>query len=173
MALPMYSACISKFAIDTGNLQGNIVSRDFVEKVPDLPSSSFEKLTKEEESRGTGITGESHIPLGAIQLTWYHKNSTRVFRDMQFFSLASPHCDLIIGAWSIQKEKILDIPCLAVKRPSIIILPNWPRHKDEPDLDELNHIDGNIKTCERRAETTGTNVTLGQQSGMLETKYTK
>jgi hypothetical protein len=62
-------AKISKCTIDTGNLQGNMVSRDFVEKVPDLPSSSFEKLTKEEESRGTGITGEPHIPLGAIQLT--------------------------------------------------------------------------------------------------------
>jgi hypothetical protein len=85
MALPMYSACVCCFeptecrkalyyedlkcTIDTGNLQGNMVSRDFVEKVPDLPSSSFEKLTKEEESRGTGITGEPHIPLGAIQLT--------------------------------------------------------------------------------------------------------
>jgi len=99
-------------------MQGNIVSREFVEKVLGFPSSSFRKLTKEEESGGTGITGESHIPQGAINLTWYHNNSTRVFRDMRFLISPAQNCDLIIGAWSIQKDKILDVPCLAVKRPS-------------------------------------------------------
>jgi hypothetical protein len=93
-------------------MQGNIVSRDFVENVLGFPSSSFGKMTKEEESGGTGITGEPHIPLGAIHLTWYHKNSTRVFRDMRFLISPAQHCDLIIGAWSIQKDKILDVPCL-------------------------------------------------------------
>jgi hypothetical protein len=72
----------------------------------------FRELTQEEKRGGTGITGDLHVPEGAIYLTWYHKNSTRVFRDMRF--LISPHsdCDLIIGARSIQKDGILNVPCL-------------------------------------------------------------
>jgi hypothetical protein len=41
-----------------------------VENVLEFHESSFEDLTKEEETGGTGITGDSHIPLGAIYLTW-------------------------------------------------------------------------------------------------------
>jgi len=117
-----------------------------VEKVLGFPSSTFEKLTKEEESGGIGITGEPHIPLGAIHLTWYHKNSTRVFRDMRFLVSPATQCDLIIGARSIQKDRILDVPCL-VTRPSIraIILPNRPRDQVDPVLNELNRIDGNVR----------------------------
>ena len=125
--------CITKLAkctIDTGNLQGNIVSRDFAEKVLGFPSSSFGELTKEEEIGGTGIMGEQHIPLSVIHLTWYHNNSTRVFRDMRFLVSPAPHCDLIIGAWSIQKDRILGVPCLTLTKPSdTLILANLPRHK--------------------------------------------
>ena len=112
-------------------MQGNIVSREFVEKVLGFPSSSFGKLTKEEESGGTGITGEPHIPQGTINLTWYHNNSIRVFRDMRFLILPAQHYDIIIGAWSIQKDKILDVPCLAVNRPSKgnLTLVNEPNNK--------------------------------------------
>lgn len=93
-------------------MQGNIVSQEFLEKVLEFPLSSFQKLTKEEERGGTSITGDSHIPQGAVYLTWYHKNSTRVFRDMRFLISSTKHCDLIIGARSIQKEEILNVPCL-------------------------------------------------------------
>ena len=88
------------------------MSREFVERVLEYPPERFRELTKEEERGGTGITGDLHVPEGAIYLTWYHKNSTRVFRDMRF--LISPHsdCDLIIGARSIQKDGILNVPCL-------------------------------------------------------------
>jgi hypothetical protein len=103
---------IAKCTIDTGNMQGNIVSRDFVESVLDFPSASFEKLTSEEQMGGIGITGDLHTPLGAIHLTWYHSSSTRVFRNMRFLISPAPYCDMIIGAQSIQKEKILSVPCL-------------------------------------------------------------
>lgn len=103
---------IAKCTIDTGNMQGNIVSRDFVENVLEFPSTSFEKLTGEEEMGGTSITGDLHTPLGAIYLTWYHTSSTRVFRDMRFLISPAPYCDMIIGAQSIQKDKILSVPCL-------------------------------------------------------------
>ncbi len=109
-------------------MQGNIASRDFVENVLEFHESSFEDLTKEEEMGGTGITGDSHIPLGAIYPTWYHKSSTRVFRDMRFLISPTQHCDLIIGARSIQKEKILSVPCLVTFVP-----------KDGAPIGKLNH----------------------------------
>jgi hypothetical protein len=98
-------------------MQGNIVSREFLENVLGFPPSSFQKLTKEEERGGTSITGDLHISQGAVYLTWYHKNSTRVFRDMRFLISSTRHCDIIIGARSIQKDGILNVPCLAVDGP--------------------------------------------------------
>jgi len=118
---------VAKCIIDTGNMQGNIVSREFVQKVLEFPESTFLKLTKEEERGGTSITGDSHIPLGAINLTWYHKNSTRVFYDMRFLISPTQHCDLIIGAQSIQKDNILNVPCLMVdKDERIFPVPTGP-----------------------------------------------
>jgi len=102
-------------------MQGNIVSRKFVEKVLDFPQSTFLKLTEEEERGGTGINGDSHVPLGAINLTWYHNNSTRVFYDMRFLISPAQHCDLIIGAQSIQRDNILNVPCLMVDKDDIIL----------------------------------------------------
>ncbi|KAH8588937.1 hypothetical protein B0O99DRAFT_692966 [Bisporella sp. PMI_857] len=103
---------IAKSTIDTGSMQGNIVSRTFVENVLEFPASSFAKLTKDEETHGIGITGDPHIPLGAIYLTLYRNNSTRVFQDMRFLVSPTPNCDLVVGALSIWKDRIFDIPCL-------------------------------------------------------------
>lgn len=105
----------AKCTIDTGNMQGNIVSRAFVE-VLGYSESSFHMLTKAEKEGGTGITGHKLIPEGAIYLTWYHNKSTRVFRDMRFLVLEHPMCDLIIGARSIQENNILDVPNLMLSR---------------------------------------------------------
>ncbi|KAH6718708.1 hypothetical protein BKA61DRAFT_474263 [Leptodontidium sp. MPI-SDFR-AT-0119] len=102
----------AKCTIDTGNLQGNIVSREFVVGVLGYTKNDFHKLTREEEDGGQGITGHKLIPVGAIYLTWYHSNSTRVFRDMRFLVSEHPMFDLIIGARSIQKNNILDVPNL-------------------------------------------------------------
>jgi hypothetical protein len=99
----------AKCTIDTGNMQGNIVSRRFIE-VLEYPESAFCPLTKEEEAGATSVTGHRLIPQGAIHLTWYHKKSTRVFRDMRFLVSPNEHFDLIIGTWSIQKDRLLDVP---------------------------------------------------------------
>src|SRR5450756_826486 len=88
----------AKCTIDTGNHQGNIVSRDFVLNTLQFPKANFRPLTKEEENGATGITDHKLIPEGAIYLTWYHKKSTRVFRDMRFLISPYQHYDLIIGA---------------------------------------------------------------------------
>lgn len=126
----------AKCTIDTGNLQGNIVSRTFLIDVLGYSEANFHKLTKEEEDGGTGITGHRLIPDGAIYLTWYHSNSTRVFRDMRFLVSEHPMYDLIIGARSIRKNNILDVPNLmntshggvsvlnVILTPSLITLPS-------------------------------------------------
>lgn len=131
---------IAKCTLDTGNMQGNIISREFVENVLELPASSFENLSKEEERGGTGITGASHIPQGVVHLTWYHKSSTRVFRDMRFLISATSHCDLIIGARSIQKENILSVPCLMVDSRPGITLPRPGGHSDEAKMELQNAL---------------------------------
>lgn len=102
----------AKCTIDTGNLQGNLVSKTFVTTVLGYPESYFQPLTKAEEAGGTGVTGHKLIPQSAISLTWYHSNSTRVFRDMRFLISEHPMYDLIIGSQSIHQNRILDVPNL-------------------------------------------------------------
>lgn len=94
-------------------MQGNIVSRAFLVDVLGYLEADFHKLAKEEEEGGTGITGHTLIPEGAIYLTWYHSNSTKVFRDMRFLISEHPMYDLIIGARSVRENNILDVPNLA------------------------------------------------------------
>jgi hypothetical protein len=102
----------AKCTIDTGNMQGNIVSRDFVIDVLGYSESNFKKITDQEERGGTGVTGHKLVPTGAIYLTWWHSKSARVFHNMRFLVSEYPMYDLIIGAASIQKYSILDVPNL-------------------------------------------------------------
>ncbi|RDW67565.1 hypothetical protein BP6252_08961 [Coleophoma cylindrospora] len=106
--LPQQAKC----TIDTGNQQGNLVSQDFVENVLEYSKANFHSLTEEEQMGGTGVTGHTLIPIGAVYLTWYHKKSTRVFRNMRFLISPIKDYDLIIGARSIQKDRLLSIPNL-------------------------------------------------------------
>ncbi|KAG9235376.1 hypothetical protein BJ875DRAFT_271799 [Amylocarpus encephaloides] len=128
-------AMVAKCTIDTGNMQGNIVSRKFVE-VLGYPESAVSPLTKEEEAGATGVTGHQLIPQGAIHLTWYHKESTRVFRDMRFLLSPNEHFDLIIGAWSIQNDRLLDVPNLMVDK---VFLPITKLPREAPEDEKLRH----------------------------------
>jgi hypothetical protein len=92
------------------------VSRAFVVDVLKYTESHFQPLTKLEEDGGTGVAGHKLVPQGAINLTWFHNNSTRVFRDMRFLISEHPMYDLIIGARSIQENNILDVPNLMTGR---------------------------------------------------------
>jgi hypothetical protein len=102
----------AKCTIDTGNQQGNIVSREFVLNVLQFPESNFKPLTEKEKRGGTGYTGHTMVPEHAIYLTWYHKKSTRVFRNMRFLISPNEHCDLIIGVQSIREHNLLSVPNL-------------------------------------------------------------
>ncbi|KAH7307916.1 hypothetical protein BKA65DRAFT_177965 [Rhexocercosporidium sp. MPI-PUGE-AT-0058] len=138
---------LAKCTIDTGNMQGNVVSRDFVENVLEFPFTSFETLTGEEEKGGASITGDLHTPLGAVHLTWYHSSSTRVFRNMRFLISASSHCDMIIGAQSIQREKILSVPCLMAGQ-------NLGFVREDVNTDALNAIQRSVEATHDKKEDT-------------------
>ena len=109
-------------------MQGNIVSRKFVEDVLAYPNTSFCALTKEEEAGAIGVTGHRLVPEAAIYLTWYHKKSARVFRDMRFLISPNDQFDLIIGAGSIQRDKLLDVPNLIASQQEPTSI------QDPPDL---------------------------------------
>ncbi|KAH8672830.1 hypothetical protein BGZ60DRAFT_285843 [Tricladium varicosporioides] len=128
----------AKCTIDTGNMQGNIVSRKFVEEVLGYPESAFCPLTKEEEVGATGITGHQLIPECAVYLTWYHKKSTRIFRNMRFLVSPNEMCDLIIGAQSIQKHKVLDVPNLMATFATVDKVAVTQDPITAPDADALN-----------------------------------
>jgi len=106
--IPKQAQC----TIDTGNCQGNIVSKEFLLDVLGYPESAFLELSDSEKLGGIGATGHTLIPDGAIYLSWYHSQSTRLFRDMRFLISPHPHCDLIIGARSIQQHNLLSKPNL-------------------------------------------------------------
>lgn len=88
------------------------MSRKFAIEVLENQEANIRELTEDEKKGGVGITGDRLVPEGAIYLTWYHQKSARVFRNMRFLISPNPHYDLIIGARSIMKHKILDVPNL-------------------------------------------------------------
>lgn len=109
----------TKCLIDTGNMQGNFVSRDFALKLG-YTESKFRPLKDFERNGGTSSTGHTLIPPGAVHLTWYHSSSPRTFRDMRFLISEDPHFDLVIGARSIQKYNFLSPPNLGQAGTTVI-----------------------------------------------------
>lgn len=97
--------------IDTGNMQGNFVSLQLIEELG-YKRSEIRDLTEAEKGPGMSVTGNPIKPVGAVYLTWYHKNSTRVFRNMRFLIIENAPYDLVIGARSIQKDGLLVAPNL-------------------------------------------------------------
>ncbi|KAH8592288.1 hypothetical protein B0O99DRAFT_597332 [Bisporella sp. PMI_857] len=104
----------ARCTIDTGNLQGNFISKEFVIEQLGFVESDFDPLTGAERRGGTSASGHYVMPLGAVNVTWYHKGSTRMFRDMRFLVFPDPHCELVIGARSIQKHDLLSPPNLTL-----------------------------------------------------------
>ncbi|KAG4421006.1 hypothetical protein IFR04_005875 [Cadophora malorum] len=119
----------AKCTIDSGNMQGNIVSRHFVLDILEFSEANFCELTEEEKQGGRTVTGELFVPEGAIYLDWYHENSTRVFRSMRFLVSPHAHCDLIIGARSIIKDKLLGVPNFNVGGVTVYTPPAADRKK--------------------------------------------
>jgi hypothetical protein len=99
---------IAKCMVDTGNLQGNLISKDFLENLG-YSSSDYTKL-KSSDRDGHSASGHPIVPEGAVKLTWYYPSSPRIYRDMRFLVLENPSHDLVLCAQAIKKHNILDSP---------------------------------------------------------------
>ncbi|PQE14315.1 hypothetical protein CJF30_00006904 [Rutstroemia sp. NJR-2017a BBW] len=106
--IPKTAVC----TIATGNMQGDIVSRDFLENQLGFQKSSFLELKGTEKRGAVGITGDIMLPKGAINLTWYQKKGSGDFRDMRFLIAPLSGTDIVIGAHSAWKYKLLTAPGL-------------------------------------------------------------
>ena len=111
----------ARCTIDTGNLQGNLASHEFLEDVLGFGQSSLSLLTEEEKGPCGTTTGQLDPPEGEINLTWYHQKSTRVYRNMRFLVTSTDRYDMIIGAHSIRSENLLDVPNLMAHNPIEIL----------------------------------------------------
>jgi len=100
---------IAKCMIDTGNLQGNLISKNFLLQHLGYCESDFAKL-KDSDRAGSSVSGHPVIPDGAVKLTWYHPGSVRIYRDMRFLVLENATYDLVLCAQAIEKHKIVNAP---------------------------------------------------------------
>lgn len=116
----------ARCTFDTGCLQGNIISKEFALKLGYI-ESDFKPLASTERSGGISATGHAHIPEGALYIDWYHNSSPRLFNCMRFLVSTNAQYDLIVGAFSICKHKLLSAPNLMVAN----------RRKQDKKLDEL------------------------------------
>jgi hypothetical protein len=99
---------IAKCMIDTGNLQGNLISKTFLEEHLGYTSSDYTKLKDSDD--GHSVSGHPVVPEGAVKLTWYHPSSVRIYRDMRFLVLENATHDLVLCAQAIEKHNIVNPP---------------------------------------------------------------
>lgn len=105
--------------LDTGNHQGNLVSKGYLTNVLGFDESNFVELSNEEREGGISASGHTVIPEAAVHLTWYHPKHPRTFNDMRFLVVDSPDFDLVIGEKSIVKHKLLGPPNFAITEDGI------------------------------------------------------
>jgi hypothetical protein len=98
-----------KCMIDTGNLQGNLVSKGLLTQHLRYRESDFLKL-KKYEREGVSPSGHLVVPEAAIKLDWYHPSSSVVYRGMRFLVVPSENCELVLCARTIDEHKILTPP---------------------------------------------------------------
>jgi len=135
--------------IDTGNHQGNIVSRDFLVNVLGYSADEFEKLTPEEERGGYTATETKLVPQGAVYLDWYYGGGTRIYRNMRFLISPFPMCDLIIGSRSIEKHRILAVPILYQTPIGLMSIADIRRASEQDLSGEMGRLHNSIQTKKR------------------------
>ena len=108
--IPKEAICI----IDTGNSQGNTVSKDFCLQTLKFTEADFKPLTTSEQKDGFAMNSSSVTAVAAVELSWYRETGVKVFRDMRFLVLEETICDMTIGAKTIAKHKLLNEPNFGV-----------------------------------------------------------
>jgi hypothetical protein len=101
--------------MDTGNLQGNFVSKSFVDTLG-ITETDFKPLRPPEKGGGTSVTGHTLVPIAAVYLTWYASSSPKLYSGMRFLVLPDISNDLIIGARSILKHQMIAVPNLTLPK---------------------------------------------------------
>jgi len=109
-SIPKEAKCI----IDTGNSQGNTVSKDFCLQTLKFTEADFKPLTISEKNEGFAMNGCSVTAVAAVELSWFHASGVKVFRDMRFLVLEETICDMTIGAETIAKYKLVNEPNLGI-----------------------------------------------------------
>ena len=104
----------ARCTLDTGNHQGNFVSKKFLLKDLEYPESDLLALNSSERNGGISASNQKLIPEAAVKITWYHVGSPRLFRKMRFLVMSNAQYDLIIGARSIVKHSLLSPPNFGV-----------------------------------------------------------
>jgi hypothetical protein len=99
---------VAQCILDSGNVVGNFVSREWLENVLEYPKSKLLSLLDYEQRGQIGTSGPVLNPEAAVYLTWYHKKSSRVYHNMRFFVSPSLNHDLVIGAGSMKQHGMLD-----------------------------------------------------------------
>ncbi|KAF1962751.1 hypothetical protein CC80DRAFT_541910 [Byssothecium circinans] len=102
--------------LDTGCSQGNIVSLEFARRLG-YKEEHFEELNPEEAAAGISALGNAVVPMGAIRLSWYHSESSKVFTAMRFFVLEHTEVDLLIGVHSILQFNLILPPNFKIDAP--------------------------------------------------------
>ncbi|OCK94941.1 uncharacterized protein K441DRAFT_659385 [Cenococcum geophilum 1.58] len=106
--------------LDTGCLQGNIISKKLAFELG-FDESDYKRLDQKEKHGGKTATGHILEVEGALHLSWHYESSPQVLRDMRFLVLDANGIDMIIGARSIIKHKLLSPPNLHIgPGPSIV-----------------------------------------------------
>ena len=91
------------------------MSLDFVERLG-YKRGHFEELNSEEAAAGITALGNMVVPEGAIRLSWYHSESSKVFTAMRFLILENTEVDLLIGVHSILQYNLILPPNFEVQK---------------------------------------------------------
>ncbi|KAH8660974.1 hypothetical protein BGZ60DRAFT_530965 [Tricladium varicosporioides] len=135
---------------DTGCLQGNLISKAFAERLGFTPSH-FKQLTPREKNGGISGTGHSHVPVGALYLTWYNNRDNGIFRKMRFLvsDALSPQHELIIGARTILDYNLLNSLFLPIASNTGVVVVPIAHESDEMALkSDIEKLTSDIETAE-------------------------
>ena len=102
-----------RFLLDTGCLQGNIVSQEVVNSLG-FTKADYEPLSWKERQGGQSVTGELLTVDAAILLSWHHNTSPHRYRQMRFLISSCTKVDMIIGTRSIIKHNLMAPPVFTI-----------------------------------------------------------
>lgn len=121
---------VAKCVLDTGNLQGNLVSKSLLIQHFGYDESDIEPL-ENSDMIGLSVSGHLVEPVGAVKLSWYHQSSPRVYRDMEFLVTEDSIYELVLCAQDIENHKLLSPPNFSSSNRNNMVGFNLPTSKNQ------------------------------------------